>query len=196
MPIKIEGHFDFVTIEGVQAEISITTVRGDIVLKNVGSATVKTIEGAIELDGARGRVSLNSVNEDIKVTGASGEFVAETTNGDMSVTRMESTSVEVTTVNGDIDYEGTLVDNGHYTFTNHNGDVELTIPASANATFNVRTYSGEFSSSVPVKGPNPSEVRRGRRVSYTLGNGSADVEMESFAGDIVLRRAGANRSSR
>jgi DUF4097 and DUF4098 domain-containing protein YvlB len=196
MPMKIEGHFNFVTIEAVQAEIAVTTVRGDIVLKNIGSATVKTVEGAIELDRARGRVSLNSVNEDIKVSGASGEFVAETTNGNISVTRMESTSVEVTTVSGDIEYEGSLADKGHYTFTSHSGDVKLTIPASASATFSVRTYSGEFSSSLPVKGPNPSEVRQGRRVTYTLGNGSADVEMESFAGDIVLRRAGGNRSSR
>jgi hypothetical protein len=49
---------------------------------------------------------------------------------------------------------------------------------------------------VPVKGPDPSEVRRGKRVSYTLGNGSAEVELESFDGEIKLRRAAASRPRR
>ena len=34
-------------------------------------------------------------------------------------------------------------------------------------------------------------MRRGRRVSYTLGSGSAEVEMETFGGDIQLRPAGS-----
>ncbi len=196
MPVKIEGQYDYVSVDGVQGEISVETVRGDIVLKNIGAAIAKTIEGAIQIDGARGKLTLSSVNEDIKVTGASGEVVADTTNGEVSFTRMESTNVEIASVNGDIVYEGTLADRGHYSFTNHNGDVELTVPDNSNATFNVRAYNGEFTTSVPVKGPDPSQVRRGRRVSYTLGNGSADVELESFGGDIKLRRAGAARTRR
>ena len=196
MPIKIEGQYAYVSVEGVQGEISIETVRGDIVLKNIGPAIAKTIEGAIQVDGARGKLTLSSVNEDIKVTGASGELVAETTNGDVSLTGMGSPGVEVASVNGDIVYDGTLASSGHYSFTNHNGDVELTVPENSNATFNVRSYSGEFTTSLPVKGPDSSQVRRGRRVSYTLGNGAADVDLESFGGDIKLRRAGAARTRR
>jgi DUF4097 and DUF4098 domain-containing protein YvlB len=196
MPIKIEGQYDYISIEGVQGEISVETVRGDIVLKNIGAAIAKTIEGAIQIDGARGKLTLSSVNEDIKVTAASGELVAETTNGEVSLTGMASSNVEVASVNGDIVYEGTLASSGHYSFTNHNGDIELTVPDNSNATFNVRTYSGEFTASLPVKGPDSSQVRRGRRVSYTLGNGSADVDLESFGGDIKLHRAGAARTRR
>ena len=196
MAIKIEGQYDYVSVEGVQGEVSVETVRGDIVLKNIGAAIAKTIEGAIQVDGARGKLTLNSVNEDIKVTGASGEVVAETTNGAVSLTGMASTNVDIASVNGDIVYDGTLGTGGHYSFTNHNGDIELNVPENSNATFNVRTYTGEFNPSLPVKGPDTSQVRRGRRVSYTLGNGSADVELESFGGDIKLRRAGAARTRR
>ncbi len=192
MPVNVEGQFDFVTIEGVQAEISVTTVRGDIVLKGVGPATAKTIEGAIEVDGARGKVTLSSVNEDVKVTGGTGDIAADTTNGSITLEHVQSSSVEITSVNGDVSYEGTFTDKGHYSFSTHNGDITMTVPATGNATFNVRTYSGEFSTSLTVKGPDTSTVRRGKRVSYTLGNGSAEVELESFGGDIRLRRAGAN----
>jgi DUF4097 and DUF4098 domain-containing protein YvlB len=196
MPIKVEGQYAFVSVDGIQGELSIETVRGDIVLKNVGSAMAKTIEGEIQIEGARGKLTVSSVNEDIKITGASGEVVADTTNGGVTLTRMESTSVEVATVNGDVLYEGTLADHGHYAFTNHNGDIELAVPDNSNATFSVRTYTGEFSPSLPVKGPDASQVRRGKRVSYTLGTGSAEVELESFDGEIRLRRAGPSRTRR
>ena len=196
MAIKVEGPYDYISVEGVQGEISVETVRGDIVLKNVGSAIAKSIEGAIEVDGARGKLTLSSVNEEIKVAGASGEVVADTTNGEVTLTRMEASVVEVATVNGDVVFEGRLADRGRYSFTNHNGDIELLVAENSNATFNVRTYSGEFSTGLPVKGPDASQVRRGRRVSYTLGNGSAEVELESFGGDIKLRRPGAARTRR
>ncbi len=189
MSLKIEGQYDFVTVEGVQGEVSVTTVRGDIVLKNIGSVTAKTIEGSIEVDGARGKLALSSVDEDIKVSGASGDLSADSTNGSITLVRIESTNVEITTVNGDVTYEGQLPAKAHFAFSTHDGDITMTIPESANATFNVRTYSGEFGTSVPVKGPDASSVRRGKRVTYTLGNGSAEVELESFGGDIRLRRA-------
>jgi len=196
MAIKIEGQHNDVSVEGVQGEISVETVRGDIIMKNIGAAIAKTIEGAVEIDGARGKLTLSSVNEDIKVARAAGDVVAETTNGEVSLTAMTANNVEAASVNGDIIYEGTLASSGHYRFSNHNGDVELTVPDNSNATFNVRTYSGEFTTSLPVKGPDSSQVRRGRRVAYTLGNGSADVELESFGGEIKLRRAGAARTRR
>ncbi len=142
------------------------------------------------------RLQLSSVNEDVKIMGASGDVNADTTNGSITLGRIQSMNVEVTTVNGDVTYEGPLSEKSHYAFTSHNGDITITVPDNSNATFNVRTYSGEFATSLAVKGPDASSVRRGRRVTYTLGNGGAEVEVESFGGDIRLRRAGANRTGR
>jgi DUF4097 and DUF4098 domain-containing protein YvlB len=196
MPMKIEGHYNYVTIEGAQGDVSIVTVRGDIVLKGGGSVTARTIEGEIQVDGARGTINLSSVNQDIKVTGATGNIAADTTNGSIALARIESNKVEVATINGDVSYEGTLAGNGRYSFATHNGDIVMTVPESSNATFTVRTYNGEFMTSLPLKGPASSEIRRGRRVAYTLGNGSAEVDMESFGGAIRLRRPGATRTGR
>jgi len=197
MSMNIEGQFNYVTIEGTQSDVSIETVRGDIVLKGgSGSITASTIDGEIQVEGARGKINLSSVNQGIRVTGASGDIAAETTNGSITLTRVDSKGVQAATINGNVSYEGTLADNGHYTFTTHNGDIVMTIPETANATFNVRTYNGEFGSSLPLKGPARSEIKPGKRAAYVLGTGSADVEMESFGGAIRLRRAGAARTGR
>jgi DUF4097 and DUF4098 domain-containing protein YvlB len=197
MPVKIEGPYIFVTVDGVQSEVAVETVRGDIVVKGgSGVVSARTIEGEISVDGARGKITLSSVNQGIKVSGSGGEITAETTSGSISLTRMEAASVHLATVSGDVAYEGTLAANGRYQFSTHSGDVTMTLPETSNATFNVRTYHGEFGTSLALTGPPQSEVRRGKRVAYTLGNGSAEVEVESFGGAIRLRRAGAARTGR
>lgn len=192
MPVKVDGTYNFVSIEGAQSEVSAETVRGDIVIKGgSGSVTAKSIEGEVIVEGARGKVSAHSVNEGIRVANTSGEIAADTINGAVVLTGITANSVEVSTVNGDITYDGVAVDGGRYRFTTHSGSVTMGIPEASNATFSVRTYQGQFSSALPVKGV--GQTRRGQRALYTIGNGSAEVEMESFNGAIRLRRAEAPR---
>jgi len=194
MPVRVEGPFSDVTIDGLQNDVSIETVRGDILLKDgSGSITAATIEGEIVVEGGRGKMELSTVNQGIRVTGASGKITAETTNGSIAFSRIESSAVDAATLNGNINYDGALRDRGRYTFTTHNGDIVLTVPGTANATFGVRTYNGEFGAALALKGPDPTKVKRGRRSIYLLGTGSADVDMESFGGAIRLRRAGSMR---
>jgi DUF4097 and DUF4098 domain-containing protein YvlB len=195
MPIKVDGQFNFVTVDGAQAEVSAESVRGDIVIKGgTGFITAKSIEGEIVVEGARGKVSASSINEGIKISDTSGEITADSVNGAITMTRMDSKNVEASTVNGDITYEGTLPDGGHYNFATHNGDLLLAVPETANATFTVRTYNGEFRSDLALEGGSPEQMKRGKRVSLTLGTGSADVNLESFGGEIRIRKATVTRS--
>lgn len=191
MPMKIAGTYNFVTVEGAQSEVSAETVRGDVVIKGgTGTIVAKSIQGEVIVEGARGRITASSVNEGIRVSGASGDITAETTNGHISLTRVTSSNVEVTTVNGNIVFEGPVADKGRYRFTTHNGNITAAVPDDSNVAFIVRTYNGEFATNLNVTGPPRGEVRRGRRITYTLGNGSAEMEMETFGGSIRVRRPG------
>ncbi len=102
------------------------------------------------------------------------------------MTQAKSQNVEVNTINGDIEFDGTPADRGRYRFTTHNGDITIAAPESANVSYNVRTYQGSFSTSLTLNGPPRSEVRRGRRTTYISGNGSAEMEVESFGGSIRI----------
>jgi DUF4097 and DUF4098 domain-containing protein YvlB len=194
MPIKVEGTYNFVTIDGVQGEVYADTVSGDIVIKGgTGIITAKSVQGEVQVDGARGKVNVSSVNEKIRITDTSGEITAESINGAITMTGIESKSVEASTVNGTITYEGRLVDGGRYTFGTHNGDLLLGVPETTNATFTIRTYQGGFSSDL-LANVKSADVQRGRRFVTTLGNGSADVNLETFGGAIRIRRGTAVRS--
>ncbi len=194
MPIRTEGTYNFVTVDGAQAEVFANTVRGDVIVKGgTGSVTAKSIEGEVDVDGARGKVNVTSVNEKIRITNSSGEITAESVNGSITMTGMEAVSVDASSVNGTITYEGRIADSGHYSFETHNGDLLLGVPENANATFTIRTYQGSFSTDLPLQGVGRNELQRGRRVTTTLGKGSADVTVETFGGTIRLRRGTAPR---
>jgi hypothetical protein len=195
LPVKVSGQFLYIGIEGAQNEVSAETVRGDIVVKGgSGFVTAKSIHGEVIVEEAKGRINASSVNEGIRITGATGDVTAETTNGDIMLSKVDAKSIDVTTVNGDIRYDGAVVAGGLYRFSTHNGDITMMIPETTNATFTVRTYNGDFNSSLPTKAV--GEVRRGRRATYTLGNGGAEVELESFGGSIRLRRPGTGPAPR
>jgi hypothetical protein len=194
MPVRIEGTYNFITIEGTQAEIYADTVRGDVVIKGgTGVVSAKSVEGEVQVEGARGKVTVSSVNEKVRIADSSAEITAESVNGGITMTGIDSKSVDATTVNGTIVYEGKIADGGHYSFGTHNGDIALGLTDNPNATFSIRTYSGSISTDFTLEGYDRAEARRGRRVTATLGNGSADVSLETFGGGIRLRRGSVAR---
>ena len=194
MPIRVEGTYTFVTIDGAQAEVFANTLRGDVIIKGgTGVITAKSIEGEVQVQGARGKISVSSVNEKVRISDTSGDITAESVNGSITMTGIDSKSVDASSVNGTIIYEGKLADGGHYTFGTHNGDVALGLPDTPNATFTIRTYNGSINSDFTLEGYNRGDAQRGRRVTATLGSGSADVSLETFGGSIRLRKGTAVR---
>jgi DUF4097 and DUF4098 domain-containing protein YvlB len=193
MPIRVEGTYNFVTVEGAQAEVFANTVRGDVTIKGgSGTVTAKSVEGEVRVEGARGKVTVSSVNEKVFIADTSGDITADSINGGIRLSGIEAKSVEASTVNGDIVFDGKILDGGHYVFGTHNGSLSLGIPDSVNATFTIRTYQGSFSTDLPLAGVSRADLERGKRVTTALGNGSADVSLESFGGSIRLRKAAAS----
>src|SRR6185436_9765897 len=198
MSITVNGNYTDVTMEGVGGDVNVETTRGDInVDGGAGFISLKSVQGSISLSHAKGRIDIMNVNDDIHVADVSGDLTAGTTNGAITLERIDSSNVDAYTVNDDISYDGPIRDKGVYRLTSHNGAISLAVPDRTNATMSIRTYNGGFRATFPVKVEDPNSRRR---VSLTLGDGSARVEIETFNGSITLRRPGEtppqNRRSR
>jgi len=195
LPIRATGQYAYIGIEASQNEVFAETVRGDIVVKGgSGSVTAKSIQGEIIVEDAKGRINATTVNQGIRISGSSGEIVAETTNGDILLERVAGGLLSASTVNGDVRADTTLPAGAKVSIETHNGDITMIVPETTSATFTVRTHTGDFQSNLPTKAI--GEPRRGARTIYTLGNGGADVELQSFGGTIRLRRPGTVPASR
>lgn len=170
MNLEVTGTHTDVAVEGTDGQVHVTTVHGDV-----------------EIAGGTGRAELNTVNRDIRVAHATGTVVAESVNGDCVLRSMAADTVDASTVNGSIVYEGLYRPTGHYRLATHNGDIAAAVPEACDASFAVATFAGEFVSAFPVS---VTGSNRGRRVHFSLGTGSARIELKSFQGTIHLYRPG------
>ena len=190
MPVNLSGTYLDATIEGTTAEVTVETVHGNArVTGGNGAVSLRSVEGVITVDKASGRVQATTVNEGIRITNVSGEIMAETTNGDIFIDNATTSNLEAFTVNGEVTFNGTIRDNGAYRLGTHNGDIRVGLGGANNATIFVRTFQGDFSADFPVQLPEGQNARSGsKRFNFTLGSGSARIELQSFGGDIVLAR--------
>jgi DUF4097 and DUF4098 domain-containing protein YvlB len=190
MAVNLSGTYLEATIEGTTAEVTVETVHGNVrVVGGSGNVSVRSIEGTITVDKASGRVQATTVNEGIRITNVTGDVTAETTNGDIVVENAQSSSLEVSTVNGDVTFNGAVRDKGSYRVTTHSGDIRLGLGGANNATVFVRTFQGDFNADFPIQLPEGQSPRSGsKRFNFTLGSGAARIELQSFNGDIVIAR--------
>ena len=189
--LSLSGVNTSMKVVGIRAPITVETVEGEVdVTGGEGLVSLRSVQGSVTLRGARGRINLNSVNEDVRVTGSAGDVMAQTVNGEIELQLTDATSVDASTVNGDIDYSGPIRNGGRYSLSTHNGDISLTVAEGTNASVAVSTFSGEFESEfpVPLRG-----TTQGKGFNFTLGSGSAQVTLESFQGTIELVRPGSER---
>jgi putative adhesin len=190
MPVNLTGTYLDATIEGTAAEVTVETVHGNAkVTGGNGNVSLRSVEGVITVDKANGRVQATTVNEGIRITNSQGEITAETTNGDIFIDSATTSALEAYTVNGEVTFNGTIRDNGVYKLGTHNGDIRVGLGGATNATIFVRTFQGDFTADFPVQLPEGQNARSGsKRFNFTLGSGSARIELQSFGGDIVLAR--------
>lgn len=189
MPLELSGVNSDITVTGTRAPISAETVSGSIVVEGgTGTISLSSVEGSVTLTGAQGRIAVESVNDDVIVRRSSGEIDAESVNGAVMI-EADSRRVAAETVNGDISFSGPVHDGGSYGFVTHNGNVVLGVQEGANVSVSVETFQGELLADFPVT----IRGSRERGFAFTIGSGSARVEIESFQGTIRLVRPGAVR---
>ncbi len=189
MGLTLSGVDAEIKVDGVQGPISAETVNGTVTVKGGdGIVSLRSVQGAVSLEGAKGRIDVTSVNDDVTLTDVSGELHVESVNGEIRLERVESDNTEATSVNGSILYNGTIRAGGRYHLVTHNGDVTVTVPENADALVAVSTFQGDFESDFPVT----LRERRSQRFTFTLGGGSARIELESFQGTIRLKRPGSH----
>lgn len=187
MALQIFSQEGDVRITGSRADVEVQSVEGAITLEGGrGSVRLNSVEGALDVRGASGRLSFTTVDGGIRGADLEGDIQATAVDGAIELSGVRSGSVEATTVDGDISMTGEVRAEGRYHLSSHDGDVTLTAPA-IDATVAISTFEGDFTSDFPV-----TVNATGRKMTFTLGKGSARIELESFDGEVALRR-GAGR---
>jgi DUF4097 and DUF4098 domain-containing protein YvlB len=191
MSLEINTHSGDVEIDGTRGEVQVQTVEGRITVSGgTGRVSLSSVEGEVLLSNASGRINISAVDGSVTVRGAKGgDLQVSAVDGAVILQDLDLDGVEASTVDGEIDFSGQIREAGRYRLSSHDGDVTVTVP-SLDAAVTVSTYDGEFESDFEVTLTN---TRTRKRLDFTLGRGSARLELESFDGNVRLRKSSGRR---
>jgi len=187
--IEVETISADIDINGSEGEsIVLSTVSGDVEADaSPRRLEIQSVSGEVEFVGSISRSSVETVSGDISLSGGvHGEIEISTVSGDVSLIAEEVNRGRFESVSGDMKLDLAINDNGRLASESMSGNVDLRLPAAQQAGFTVQTYSGDirsdFGESARVsRGP-------GSVLKYQEGNNGALIRLESFSGDIHIRR--------
>ena len=178
-PMNIDG------IDG--GAIKVNTVSGKARI-NARSPSVEAdaVSGSIELAGSAQKVNLQTVSGDILAPNVGAEANLQTVSGRIRVNGGPWRKLNLSTVSGDVQLGGGVAPNGSYDVDSMSGDVQIQVPADLSAVIKASTFSGDLRSDFgTVKKPDHGP---GSSLEATTGAGGAKMNVETFSGDLRIRR--------
>ena len=174
-----------VSVRGVRGDLEMRTQSADVDLRDVGRIDVESLSGDVTIQGVAGESSINTVSGDIDLGGARGDLQIETVSGDIDLRDVVAKQIRSHTTSGDVSFTGSILADGRYEYQTHSGEVRLVLPGDVGAQLSLATFSGGIESDFPITlSPTSHDSKR---LSFTLGQGTARIIAETFSGDITLK---------
>src|SRR6267154_3443774 len=167
------------------------------VLGTPQDVTAETMDAAVELAGGTGRARVKTVSGDILLRGASQDLGASTLSGRIVVRaagwQRGGTGVQrgkFESVTGDVRFEGELGRGGVVEIESQSGTIEVRVPASTLADFDLLTIGGAITNHLSDAQPKPRAAGAGQELRFSSGAAGrgAQITARSFKGGILLER--------
>ena len=179
-PISIDG------TEGGTVEVN--SVSGKVRINaRTPSLDVDSVSGSIEQAGRADSADLQTVSGDILAPALGDRAKLETVSGQVQVRGGPWRLFTLSTVSGDVDVSGGVAPQGSMNVDSMSGDVQLTLPADLAASLHASSFSGDLRSDFGKAERN--EHGPGSELSVP-GSGGGQIKIESFSGDVRVRRQG------
>jgi DUF4097 and DUF4098 domain-containing protein YvlB len=180
-----------VSVKGVHGDVDTHTQSADVDLRDIGRLDLESLSGDVRIQGVNGEAMINTVSGDIELTNARGDVEIETVSGDIDMRDVVAKHIRTHTTSGDVTFAGQILPDGRYEYNTHSGEIRLALPADVGAQLDVATFNGSIESDFPIT--LKSGDHGNKRLSFTLGQGTARIIAETFSGDITLTSNGRRR---
>ena len=181
-----------IEVEGVDGTLDLSSQAGSIrVVGTPQDVTAETMDGSVELAGGTARARVKTVSGDILLRGASQDLGASTLSGRIVVRaagwQRGGTGVQrgkFESVTGDVRFEGELGRGGVVEVESQSGTIDVRVPSSTIADFDVLTVVGTITNH--LNDAQPRRASAGQVLRFSTGAGGAQVTARSFKGSILL----------
>lgn len=186
--LKLETVSADIAVSGIDAKtLDANTVSGKMrVDSSARQVELDSVSGDMDVGGGSDRAHMQTVSGDIRARGLGGDVSFQTVSGNIDAEPNNYHRLDVGTVSGDVTLRGTPAAGAHIGIETMSGDVHLTLPADVSMHLGAETFSGSIRSDFgAVK---DQEYGPGSHLDVTTGNGDGQTKVETFSGDIELRR--------
>lgn len=189
--LDIQGVSMDVSVDGVAGDQRINTVSGDVDTGLWGAEVdARTISGEISVDGfgRAGMLDLNTTSGAVFLLNGAGQVRASAVSGEVRIEGEGFEWLDLETISGDLQFEGSLARNGDLDAEAVSGNVYLYFSGEVDARFELSTFNGDIDNEF---GPRPRRTSRyapGMELEFETGDGSGVVRAETLNGNIRLRQ--------
>lgn len=177
-----------VVLVGLRGGIDVFSTSGNIQFEGEpDQLNLETMDGNIDANAHGTWIRAKTASGIITLRGSGEDVAASTVSGNISLLSGGMRRARAETVSGDIGFAGSLTRDGALTVESHSGAVDILLPASLEADFDLSTYHGTIRNDF-LPGRKAVVQSSGLELHFTSGQGGASVNVKTFKGPIVLRK--------
>lgn len=177
-------------IDGMDGgNIQVNTVSGKARINaRTPSLKVDSVSGGIEQAGHAEQAELQTVSGDILAPALGGTVRLQTISGHIQASGGPWQKLTLSTVSGDVQLAGALAAGGSLGIDSMSGNVQLLLPANTSGNLHASSFSGNLRSDFGT--PTQPEHGPGSSLDVRLGDGRGKINIETFSGDLRVRKQG------
>lgn len=178
-----------VELTNVAGEVEVTSITGSIELQGSPRvSTLESIDGGVTVTGAVTVLRVRTGAGLVKVTGARGDISVSTIQGPVTIESDQLVSARIESVSGRVEVRAGISLDGLLEVETHDGDVQLVLPGTTDARFDLSTVKGTIGTTLAGQPPIPMGERSARfAVGKKAGVGrGAGITVRTFSGAIRI----------
>jgi len=178
-----------IDVKGVRGDQELQAVSGDIVTQAFDhEIEAESVSGDIDVkgDGKAAEFDLVTVSGDIYAGNIAGSIDFEAVSGDIVVAGGSFDRVDTETVNGDIEFKGTLRRGGKFDAETVNGSVVINFLGDVSAEFRIETFNGRIRNCFGPEAQRVSKYAPGWELNFTEGGGEGRVSIDTLNGSVTF----------
>jgi hypothetical protein len=164
------------------------TVSGDVrVSGTVADIQAEAIDGSIYLTATTPRARARTGSGTVSIGGRVDDLVASTVSGPLTVTAAGVQRARLESVTGAISITAGIDRAASIDVDNHSGSVELHVPRTVAADFDLTSVAGTITNLFDGHAPSAGRQGRGQQLAFVTDPKGARVVVRTFKGPITLR---------
>lgn len=191
----IENNVDIQTVSGdivaqdLTQQIELVTVSGDIDSKNLsGKIRLSSVSGNISDKNSSGRAYYKNISGDLDIQSSANEISAKAVSGSIELLLGDIDELIASTVSGDLRSKLSLNDNGLIKMSSVSGDLTVDFQGDVNASFKLKASAGgDIVNNLTKDKVKRAKYGPGAKLLFEKGDGEGSVRANTVSGTIEVK---------